>query len=244
MKQIGIFVASALNPKEVIAYFLGPSTGVPYTEGYMINPAAVATDYADNTKGKGILINRGNGKAQIIWFDTDANYAARGASAANPHWFAPDRNFLAVVLNGSGSTLIGDIDLTNSDLVFGGGETVSLTADTSKKMPFKKEGAKIVYDAALPGAVIAGTSITGLNGTSTSGTTTGGTTTTGTTTTGTTTGGTTTTGATTGNTGLSALPTWAWFLIVPVAVVLVVVAAKAIFKGMKGGKKSPKTVEK
>lgn len=223
--------ATIFTQAEVFAYFLGPAVGVPYTEGFMINDGAVATDFADATKGKGVLINRGGGKAQILWFDTDA----LNTGTKNPHWIAPDKTFLAVTLNGNSTTFVGAIDLTNSDLVFGAGETVAFVADTTKKIPFKKEGAKILYDTAIGGSTTI-SNVTGLNGTITDGTTKIPTVTNPT-------EPTTPTTPSTGNSALSSLPTWSWFLIVPVVVVLLVLAAKAIFKNMKGGKK-PKNVDK
>jgi hypothetical protein len=228
MKMLMNFFAqiwAILNQKEVFAFFLGPATGVAYTEAYLIGEGQTAADLADATKGKQILISRGT-KAQILAWD----------ASAPAHWVAPDKAWLAAVFNGSTTDFSSEIDLNNSDLIFGTGETVTLTYDTTKKIPFKKEGKKILYDASLGGST-AVTSASGLqNGTSSGGSSSSGTGGTGS---GSSSGG--TGEPKTGNsaTGLAALPMWSWFLIVPVLVVVVVLIVKAIAKAVKkGGKKT------
>ncbi|PWK27010.1 hypothetical protein LV89_01822 [Arcicella aurantiaca] len=157
------------SQNEVAAYFLGPAAGVAYTEAFLLGEGQVAGDLTDNTKGKQILISRGT-KAQIIAWDTDATAAsATPPRTPAPHWFAPTKEWCAVVFNGSATDFTTNLDLNSSDLVFGNGETVTLTYTLTTKIPFKKEGKKIVYDAAL-GGVTTPTAINGLQNNVVSGT--------------------------------------------------------------------------
>lgn len=152
------FIASQ---NEVAAYFLGPSTGLAYTEAFLLGEGQVAGDLTDNTKGKQILISRGT-KAQIIAWDTDATAAsAVPPRTPAPHWFAPTKEWCAVVFNGSATDFTTNLDLNTSDLVFGTGETVTLTYTLTQKIPFKKEGKKILYDVSV-GGVTTPTAVNGL----------------------------------------------------------------------------------
>jgi hypothetical protein len=142
------FIASQ---NEVAAYFLGPAAGVAYTEAYLLGEGQVTADLTDNAKGKQILVSRGT-KAQILAWDTDATAAsATPPRTPAPHWFAPTKAWCAVVFNGSATDFTTNLDLNTSDLVFGTGETVTLTYTSTTKIPFKKEGKKIIYDAAVGG---------------------------------------------------------------------------------------------
>jgi hypothetical protein len=146
------FIASQ---NEVAAYFLGPAAGVAYTEAYLLGEGQVTADLTDNTKGKQILVSRGT-KAQIIAWDSDSGKA----NSTNVHWFAPTKAWCAASFNNDPTDFTKNIDLTSSDLVFGEGETVTLTYDATKKIPFKKDGKKIVYDASVGGV----TTVTTING--------------------------------------------------------------------------------
>jgi hypothetical protein len=149
------------SQNEVAAYFLGPGTGLAYTEAYLLGEGQVAADLTDNTKGKQILISRGT-KAQIIAWDADATAAsATPPRTPAPHWFAPTKEWCAVVFNGSATDFTTNLDLNTSDLVFGNGETVTLTYTLTNKIPFKKEGKKILYDVSV-GGITTPTAINGL----------------------------------------------------------------------------------
>ena len=146
------FIASQ---NEVAAYFLGPAAGVAYTEAFLLGEGQVTADLTDNTKGKQILVSRGT-KAQIIAWDSDSGKA----NSTNVGWFAPTKSWCAAAFNNDPADFIKNIDLNSSDLVFGEMEKVTLTYDATKKIPFKKDGKKIVYDATVGGV----TTVTPING--------------------------------------------------------------------------------
>lgn len=140
--------AFMLGDSEVIAYFTDPSAGATaaYKEGNFLMAATPPANLTVATEGKQVLISLGT-KAQILAFSS-------GPSDPNPHWFAPDRNWLNVVFNNGAATpnATAGLDLDNSDLVFGTGQTVVPTFDLTKVIPFKKVGITIKYDATLGGS--------------------------------------------------------------------------------------------
>ena len=141
---------------EVVAFFRDPSAGATaaYKEGDFIGENNSMTDVS---LGKQIIVNAGNGKARILAYDTDG----ANTGTKNPHWFAPTKDFLA----NPNVLQTKDIDFTNSDLVYGNGETVTLGAlDITKGIPFKRVGNTIKYDATLAGVSLVVSPITGIAG--------------------------------------------------------------------------------
>lgn len=214
---LAVLATAILPQNQVVAYFLAPSAGAAaaYKEGDFIGQAQSSLTVA--TEGKQIIVNAGNNKAQILAWDTGGDVAKTGIV---PGWRAVTRAWLSVV---DGTK---DIDFDHSDLVYGNGETVDVSLVTTKVIPFKKEGNKILYDATLGGS----TAVTSMNGLNKPPVTT-----------------TTPPPAPTpspnplGNkagAGLfDSLPTWSWFLIVPLLVYGAYLLIKAVMPKRKTVKK-------
>jgi len=137
-QKLKMMAIALIAQNAVIAFFDDPSAGASaaYKEGDFIGEKGAMSD---NTQGKQILVNAGNGKCQVLAFDTDSSNANK-----NPNWFAPAKNWLLAVPTTK------DIDFDNSDIVFGNGQTVTLgKLDNTKNMPFKRVGNAIKYDASL-----------------------------------------------------------------------------------------------
>lgn len=210
MKLFMSLMVAITAHSEVVGFFIGPATGVAYKEGENVGEG-VAADLTNNTKGKQVLINAGNNKAMILAYDSG------GPTNTDPHWFAPDKSWLLAVAATTG------IDFANSDLVYGTMQRVTPTFDITKSIPFKKDGAKIVYDGTLTGVSTVSTN-TGSGVTSTP------------TTTPTTTPASTNTNPTTANTAATGVAGWAWYIwvIVAAAVIGIGLLLKSLFGGKKG----------
>lgn len=139
-QKMKLMAIGLIAQNEVIAFFRDASAGagLAYKDGDFVGENGSMTD---NSKGKQIIVNAGNGKFKILAFDTDGTNGNK-----NAHWFAPIE---AWVKNPNVAT--SDIDFANSDIIYGNGETVTLAAtiDQTKNIPFKRVGNAIKYDASL-----------------------------------------------------------------------------------------------